>query len=428
MAANFRGQVLQKAVENLEKELDDISSKSFSDSFIFRVPHHLRQVNARVFEPQIFSIGPYHCDKDHLKAMKIHKVRYLRNFLQRTATPLETYVAASISMEESARNCYAEAVNMSSGEFVAMMVLDGLFIIELMIYKFGSAPFWREENDIFKQKLNLTILAQDLLLLENQLPFFVLDEFLSITEIRDRLYFVLKIFDFFSTMLPNLYLEITLPLVVDDIKHLLAMVHDNGLVSTEASNYHEPPVADVNLEFILSATELSARGIQFKKGKGKSLFDIKFENGVMHIPTLRVNRDTERFLRNLIAYERLNQGSTITMDYARFMDCLINYADDVALLSDCGIIQNWLGTHEEVANMFNNIDDYVHLSADFYYSSIISRVNDYCDRRWNLLKLRLRHKYFHTPWDWVLMSIFAATILLFLSLVQSIFSVLAYFK
>ncbi|XVE62783.1 hypothetical protein DITRI_Ditri06bG0147600 [Diplodiscus trichospermus] len=367
MAANFRGQVLQKAVENLEKELDDISSKSFSDSFIFRVPHHLRQVNARVFEPQIFSIGPYHCDKDHLKAMKIHKVRYLRNFLQRTATPLETYVAASISMEESARNCYAEAVNMSSGEFVAMMVLDGLFIIELMIYKFGSAPFWREENDIFKQKLNLTILAQDLLLLENQLPFFVLDEFLSITEIRDRLYFVLKIFDFFSTMLPNLYLEITLPLVVDDIKHLLAMVHDNGLVSTEASNYHEPPVADVNLEFILSATELSARGIQFKK-------------------------------------------------------------DDVALLSDCGIIQNWLGTHEEVANMFNNIDDYVHLSADFYYSSIISRVNDYCDRRWNLLKLRLRHKYFHTPWDWVLMSIFAATILLFLSLVQSIFSVLAYFK
>ncbi|XVE62782.1 hypothetical protein DITRI_Ditri06bG0147500 [Diplodiscus trichospermus] len=123
-------------------------------------------------------------------------------------------------------------------------------------------------------------------------------------------------------------------------------------------------------KFILSATELSERGIKFKKlGNGNSLFDIKFKNGVMHIPTLKVNHDTDRILRNLFAYEQLDKGSSIVLDYARLMDCLINYADDVVLLSRCGIIENWLGSHEEVANMFNKINDYVYLStANFYYS------------------------------------------------------------
>ncbi|XVE61537.1 hypothetical protein DITRI_Ditri06bG0048600 [Diplodiscus trichospermus] len=50
------------------------------------------------------------------------------------------------------------------------------------------------------------------------------------------------------------------------------------------------------------------------------------------------------------------------------------------------------------------------------------------DRRWNRWKVKLRKKYFHTQWDWVLLSIFAATILLLLTSVQTVFSVLAYFK
>ncbi|XVE62780.1 hypothetical protein DITRI_Ditri06bG0147300 [Diplodiscus trichospermus] len=413
----------------LETKLNQLSSiSSSSNSFIFRAPRELRQVNARVFEPQIISIGPYHHNKDHLKAMEIHEVRYLRSFLKRTAKPLKTYVAASISMENRVRNCYAETVNMSPREFVLVMVLDGLFVVEL-IHKFVTASLGVENDDIFKQNLNLTILAQDLLLLENQLPFFVLNKFLLLTNMSEPRNFVFQASDFFSKLVPSLNLRIRYPLVIDDIKHLIGLIHDNGLLSTEGTKYRKPRLDAGEWNFIRSATELLERGIKFKKGKGNSLFDIKFKHGVMHIPTLIVDHDIDRILRNLIAYEQLNQGSSVVMDHARLMDCLINYADDVALLSDCGIIDNWLGSHEEVANMFNKINDYVYLStANFYYSNLFVDVNEHCNRRLNLWKVQLRKKYFHTPWDWVLMSIVAAIILLLLSLGQTIFSVLSYFK
>ncbi|XVF57197.1 hypothetical protein PTKIN_Ptkin06aG0185000 [Pterospermum kingtungense] len=149
----------------------------------------------------------------------------------------------------------------------------------------------------------------------------------------------------------------------------------------------------------------------------------------MYIPTLTVDNDTERIFRNLIAYEEINHGPSIVMDYARLMDCLINYADDVALLCDAGIIDNRLGTKEEVANMINKLNDYVHLSAaNFYYSQLFLDVDKHCSRLLNRCKVKLRQTYFQIPWDWVLISIAAATILLILGLLQTMFSVLAYFK
>ncbi|XVE62781.1 hypothetical protein DITRI_Ditri06bG0147400 [Diplodiscus trichospermus] len=178
----------QEAVKILEAKLHEVSSMSSSSNpFIFRAPRRLRQVNSKVLEPQIISIGPYHRNKDHLKAMEIHKVRYLRNFLQRTAKRSEKYVDASISMEKNVRDCHAETVEMSSTEFLVMMVLDGLFILEL-IHQFTMARLVEENDDIFKQDLSLTILAQDLLLVENQLPFFVLSKFLEITQILGSRY------------------------------------------------------------------------------------------------------------------------------------------------------------------------------------------------------------------------------------------------
>ncbi|XVF57193.1 hypothetical protein PTKIN_Ptkin06aG0184500 [Pterospermum kingtungense] len=337
-------------------------------------------------------------------------------------------------MENSARSSYAGTLSMSSAEFVAMMVLDGLFVVELLrkFWEYRSKD--QENDDLFKQNLNLTIIAQDLLLLENQLPFSVLDCFFKKIKPSGEPLDVMAI-HFFSKMVPELkFPRLQRPnhegrKANHDIKHLLGLVHDRCLSSPQTSDTSRgAAVNSHDFTFIRSATELSEVGIRFKKREGNSLFDVKFVRGQLHIPTLIVDHDTERIFRNLIAYEQLNHGSTI-MDYARSMDCLINYADDVALLSNCGIIDNRLGTREEVANMFNKLNDYVHFSgANFYYSELFHDVNERYNRLLNRWKVKLRQTYFYTPWDWVLTSIAAASILLILTLVQTIFSVLAYLE
>ncbi|KAI8003769.1 ABC transporter C family member 2 [Camellia lanceoleosa] len=110
---------------------------------------------------------------------------------------------------------------------------------------------------------------------------------------------------------------------------------------------------------------------------GSSLFDIKFENGVMKIPPLTIEDRTESFFRNLIAYEQYcpdNQLTYIT-DYVRFMDCLIDSPKDVEILSHRGIIDNWLGDNEVVSMIFNKISDAVTgPSSHFQYANIFNRV------------------------------------------------------
>ncbi|KAK8633922.1 hypothetical protein V6N13_014754 [Hibiscus sabdariffa] len=426
----------------LETKLGEVSPQSNATTpspFIFKAPRELRRINEGAFEPQIISIGPYHHGKSHLKAMEIHKVRYLRSLLGEGGSrlELETYIDTYMSIEH-VPNCYAEHVAKSPAEFGAIMVLDGLFVVQL-IRKFTdrtSRVVDDEDDYLFKQNLNLSLIAQDLLLLENQLPFTVLEKFVDLADLTNltnptpaEYTFAEQAFNFFSSTQPRLrmgYNKIQVP------EHLLGLVHHTWIQLPMKSVVHRINCFPMYPLKSGSATELSERGIRFQKGKRKCLFDIRFEHGTLFIPTLIVDHDTERIIRNLIAYEQFKDDDDVTsivMDYARFIDCLVNYAADVALLCNRGVIINRLGSNEDVANMINKLNNYVYLSTNnFSYSQIFDRVNERCRRPWSLFKVNLRQTYFNTPWDWVLMSIIAATLLLLLSFLQTIFSVLAYFK
>ncbi|XP_039006132.1 UPF0481 protein At3g47200-like [Hibiscus syriacus] len=365
------------------------TTTSSSSSLIFKAPRELRRVNEGAFEPQITSIGPYHHGKDHLKAMETDKVGYLSSLLQRRPVGLENYMDTYMSIEQEFRNCYAKHDDpaMTSAEFRVIMVIDGLFVVQL-IRKFMH-PQLRESNDVlFKQNLNLSFVALDLLLLENQLPLCLLEKFAVMTG-------------------PG-----------------------GDTFARQNLNFFSKTDFRLRMLFISSAIELSEQGIKFRQGEKNFLFDIQFKHGTLCIPTLIVDHDTQKMMRNLIAYEQFKDKSgSIVMDYAIFIDCLINYPADVALLCDCGVIDNWLDSNKDVASMINKINDYVYLSTGrFYYSNIFYEVNKHCRQPCNLWKVKLRQTYFNTPGDWVLTSIAAATLLLILTILQTIFSVLAYIK
>ncbi|KAM5587789.1 UPF0481 protein [Rosa sericea] len=182
---------------------------------IYRVPESLVGISPKALRPEKVSIGPYHHSKS--KESEETKMKYFEAFLSRkkrdgSAGPdLSTLFKAARDMEAEARRCYDDqAIAMSSAEFVAMMVLDGCFIIEL---------FLQDQEDKLKDVKEKDRLVMDLLKLENQLPFFVLERLFSLSSDSSApgslALLALKFFNGHDHE------------VLDDVKHLLHLFHSS---------------------------------------------------------------------------------------------------------------------------------------------------------------------------------------------------------
>jgi hypothetical protein len=135
---------------------------------IYSVPKNLRKVNKEAYTPRIVSIGPFHHNKN--KDMEMHKLRYLKDFLYRTGKSQEDLLMIIQDKEVEIRQCYSKECRLSSTDFVKMVLLDAIFIIELFLKRRGT------ENDYISSQPWLgTAIRHDLMLLENQLPFFVIE-------------------------------------------------------------------------------------------------------------------------------------------------------------------------------------------------------------------------------------------------------------
>ncbi|KAI3931681.1 hypothetical protein MKW92_051382, partial [Papaver armeniacum] len=140
------------------------------------------------YAPLMVSIGPFHRGKEHLKAMEECKLHYMSNILNRTR---EVHNVESIQkvfrdcvesvggMEEKIRQCYSETINLKSKEFIEMMVVDGLFIIG--IFQALTGPKLIDDKFLFHNIWGKNTLLWDLLLIENQIPIYVLEHLLNRT-------------------------------------------------------------------------------------------------------------------------------------------------------------------------------------------------------------------------------------------------------
>ncbi|KAF2284614.1 hypothetical protein GH714_028085 [Hevea brasiliensis] len=192
---------------------------------------------------------------------------------------------------------------------------------------------------------------------------------------------------------------------------------------------HSNRVADKRrTQLIHCVTELREAGVKFKRRKTDRFWDIKFKNGVLWIPRLLIHDGTRSLFLNLIAFEQchLDCSNNIT-SYVVFMDNLINSPEDVAYLHYCGIIEHWLGSDAEVADLFNRLcQEVVFDINDSYLSRLSQDVNRYYNHRWNTWRASLKHKYFGNPW--AIISLIAAVVLLLLTATQTFYGVYAYYS
>ncbi|KAI3899215.1 hypothetical protein MKW92_012829 [Papaver armeniacum] len=398
--------------DKLQQARQDEDSGSWAKLNIYRIPKCLRNDDDnKAYVPQTVSLGPYHHDRKKLKDMNRHKWRSLHQVLKRTGHDIKLYLNAIKELEERARSCYEGPINISSNDFVEMMVLDGIFAIELFRGVAGGFHHlgYARNDPVFAMRSFMHSIQRDMIMLENQLPLFIWINFGTTFDPLTE-HGGLHCLDVFR-------------------QHLLrtgAVVAPRIWIRRKS---HTARVADKRRQQLIHCvTELRESGIKFRKRKTDRFWDIKFKNGILRIPRLLIHDGTKSLFLNLIAYEQcqIDCRNDIT-SYVIFMDNLINSPEDVGYLHYCGIIEHWLGSDAEVADLFNRLcQEVVFDINDSYLSSLSEQVNEYYDSKWSTWRASLKHNYFNNPW--AIVSFFAAVILLCLTLAQTFYGVYGYYR
>ncbi|KAF3582208.1 hypothetical protein DY000_02029655, partial [Brassica cretica] len=317
---------------------------------IYRVPCRLRNVRPDAYTPQMLLIGPLSKkpqimelsknDSRHLEYEKMeqHKKKYLENFaLMYGNQTVEEFIRIIVRDEQIVRACYAESTDwISSEDFVEMMLVDSVFIL-VFLKQTGRRYIDKTGDFLFDESCHRDTIFEDLLLLENQLPFSLLENLFGPFFIKfgDNLTFrdfIIGNFGFKNKIKPEVnFLHIT---------DMFRCVRVEKLGLTKKDQIYEQYSKKFLIKILHNADELDSAGVDIvgnKIERGTS-FAIKFERGVLTMPCFPARGHTERLWRNIMALEQCHYTyAAYVCHYIAFLDFLIDTEQDVELLVNKGI-------------------------------------------------------------------------------------------
>ncbi|KAI7997705.1 UPF0481 protein [Camellia lanceoleosa] len=418
---------------------------------IYKIPDELRVQKESAYKPRVVSIGPIHGNNERLNANEPIKLSYRDSLCSRILgdETMELCRSAMKDLEANVEKCYAEKVKLIIDEkkilLAEMMFIDGCFILELLYkyYSIEKKSLKRSIDDpVFSSLMKLLAIRHDLLLLENQIPFFVLEKLFSLTvkNIPDRPHNV-SLTDYVLSFFGNNFSFGNHTLgkkVKTSDYHILHLLHQCYLPNHDPwkGKGDEDEIEFPKKKFRFPcASDLDLAGVKFVVRTGGDMFNVKFDKpqGLLRwfhrarfiIPTLSVYDGTEPLLRNLIAFEQCCLAVPRHMtSYGFFMDTLINSAEDVKLLEKAEILHNYLGTSEEASDLFNICKEVV--VGRFYFEETCEVAAKHCQEPWPRFMASLRRDYFANPWTGI--AVFAAIFIFGLTIVQTFYTVAPFYK
>ncbi|XP_061985028.1 UPF0481 protein At3g47200-like isoform X1 [Populus nigra] len=413
---------IDKLTASVQEELKTLHAFSNTCS-IYRVPKRLRDSKEYAYKPQLVSIGPIHHGKEELKEMEAHKKIYLQEFLNLSELSVKECIAAVAEKETSLRNCYADNFeNISTEDFVKMMLLDSSFIIMVFLKQLG--PCFRINNDrIFDKSWMIEDIKMDTCLLENQIPFFILDDLVKLSKRQGGCSMIELTRDFLSSTFGDSWVpkDILKQIKSSEVEHFVDFLRK----CQRPAERTKPQPQPLETRTTPSAMELHHSGVKFKLGSKEKIFDMNFDyhKGILEIPPLFLEDDTEKLFRNLHAFEQCHSRVGYVSDYIATIKDLVRGSNDVEILAKKGIIHNWLSDNDAVMSVLHDLDRGNKVSLDnFYYTDVVEDLNKYCRKRRHKWIAALKHNYFHNPW--VSISVVAAGVLLILTVIQAVCSVI----
>ncbi|VAH85508.1 unnamed protein product [Triticum turgidum subsp. durum] len=428
---------------------------------IAKVRDHTRNVDSGEYDPDHVAIGPYnyprsdskriqHLAMGHDKLMSLEKVLTAAKALRPGITvEVDVYVNELRCLEESVRDCYDNTFpDMTSEQFVRMLLLDGCYILSRLVgLQLGAQPMADLTGTANAGALSaeraeaLAVVRHVFYLAENQIPFLVLEKIGELTGLDGNNPVIANIAKYaLDLMRMQKYAEAApamVPTVPGNLLHLLHM-HLKPVAPSVSSAATVRGAKRVTVRRWRSATEYYFAGVMFKRrdmsenGLTRCILDVKLSSGsgTLEVPCLDIDAGTWRLLRNLMELEQRNReavGSHVTA-YCVFMSQLACTTKDVELLTKRRVIVHGHGNNDEVAKCFADLCKGIMFDPNDphcnYLWETCSKLEKRClsnPQRWIAW---LRRKYFNNPW--LAVGLLAAVIGLVCGIVQAVYSVLSY--
>ncbi|KQJ94833.1 uncharacterized protein LOC112271806 isoform X2 [Brachypodium distachyon] len=299
---------------------------------------------------------------------------------------LRSHLEAMGVMEPAARLCYDGTYrSMTRMDFTGMLLLDGFFLYSRFVS--GSIDDIIVDRDI-------------MFLLENQIPFFVLDKIhqlltgpfdecsshFVLDKVAERVQRVLQHNKYIATT--NVHVQSPGEDRPCHLLHLLymyftpaAILGSDILIDIQVNSAPVPEIRRWR-----RATEYYAAGVGLVKRElhddgARSILDVDLIKDQLHIPRLIINSNTFRMLRNMVALEHKSLHQTCrsshVTDYCLFLSQIAGTEEDVELLVSKGIIIHLLHSNHDVAQGLAGLYDDHDYDLNLSY---LSSKNDALDK------------------------------------------------
>ncbi|GMP85766.1 hypothetical protein CsSME_00038806 [Camellia sinensis var. sinensis] len=443
---------------------------------IYKVPNKLLKLKEDAYTPSIVSIGPFHHNNKVMQAFEEHKQRYMLHLFMRISqaaeSTLQECATAILKLEGEARRCYSEKIDLDKYKLAEILLVDGCFLLELFLKYSGNHEEDKVEDHHINNARTIATLQHDLALLENIIPFSVLETLFDIIKFHVTQPVRSSFTEHNVATLALLFFKSALGLRDEAIrsksskpfgKHLLDILHrfylHTSLKRHKILHKSHHPISNITRHddddgqrllihgFENCATQLLKTGIQFQ-GKTdttpeENFLDIEFTTEVVKMPLLEIREATESIFRNLIAFEQCSIDTLHCIaSYIFLMRSLLNSLHDAEILHHKKIIgYDWSGgggrSHEDVSTLFKSMCDGVVLK-DFCFSDLCTKVNKYprswldwrrlrtiVKVKWREYMIALPRDYFTNPWTTI--SVIAAIVLLGFTALQTYYTVRSYY-
>lgn len=425
----------------------DYKPSFISPCCIYKVPETLKNENKDAYTPQLISIGLFHNKDPKLKPMEKQKILYFTYFHaldEAMVEVLKHFTKYLEKKENQIRDCNSEKFQSDTNEFVCMIPVDAVFIMELFLRKWEAYKF-SNNNDLFTRYGVRTSIERDLLLIENQFSFKVLEKLYKLVSSKvhkdqdpssfldlARLYFC----DY------DHYYQLSKGEIAE--KHKLKTVWEKPEHFADLVRWFSVPqhlIFDAfSYSFSVKAiTKLKLPGITFQPDFSRCLLDVTFEKRPtlsplswlpytpksikphLQIPTLQVDSSTESFFLNLLAFEQCHYPQhPYISSYITLTASLIRTKEDAVLLTESGVVHNELSSDKEFVQMIRSVSKQIAASS-FCYGYLTKELRKYYDSVYNHSMATIRLVYFRDV-SRTTMTIFALVAITFciISLLSSL--------
>ncbi|KAF1888096.1 hypothetical protein Lal_00024108 [Lupinus albus] len=323
-------------VNDIKGMLERAESPITCDFCIYKVPFDIHLLNEDVYTPKVVSIGPFHHHNPTVQNMERHKLIYFNKFL-------ELFVILVIHVEEAEpnfRRSYADTLDLTKEELVKIILI--LFYNE-----------WSEGDAFLLKHWLTTKIRLDLLLIENQLPFFNLESLYN-RALSEAVVISLHFLSSHLIIFSNLASD---NIIIRHFTKLLRMFHLRQPIE------RRPHCREEYVVHLHIACELVEVWVRFKVNTKTKVEDC-----------------TELLFRNFVALEQCHYPyeSYIT-DFVVVLDFLINTNRDVDALIQNVVLVKWLGDTHYVTNVYNGLwKNITHLNFSSHNIHLCLDLNAFC--------------------------------------------------